>query len=179
MKRKEYFINESMEFFQEFIDEDTTVIKKNGNYSLVPSYSYQNNKQIFVDYKGVLRYNIQALKQENLNEFISELNRIKNNINKNKIKLSISNIKWIVSKELYDKSIDNMRLKSISWIKDYIKNLDDNCMIKNITINKNYHSLSPQYSRSLTVNQSANLDITPSQTKQDIKLNANYILECK
>ena len=177
--KKEYFINESIEFFQEFIDDDTTITKRNGNYSLVPNYSYQNNKQIFVDYKGILSYNIQTSNPENLNEFISELNRIKNNINKNEIQLSISNIKWIVSKELYDKSIDNIRLKSVNWIKDYIKSLDDNCIVKNITINKNNRYLRSQSIRAIAMNKSKNLNISPSKTKQDIKLNVNYKLECK
>ena len=177
--KQEYFINESIEFFQDFIKEDNTVTKKNGKYSLFPNYSYQKNKKIFLDYKGVLRYNIETPNQDKLNQFLSELNRIKNNIDPNKIKLTISNIQWIVSKDLYEKNIDSMRIDAIKWIKEYSKTLDDMCVIKNISLNKDRGYDTPAYARSTMMKDGPTLNITPLKTKENIKLNANYKLECK
>jgi len=173
------FINEKVEFFQDFIKENNSVSKKNGNYSLVPNYSYANNEQKFVGYKGTLHYSIETPKYENLNQFMTEIIDIKNNMHTNKVKLSISNVEWIVSKELYEKSIDTMRIEALSWIKEYKTTLTDSCMIKNISINKGGGYNPERYSRNVMMDSRTSAKITPLQTKRSIVLNANYKLECK
>ena len=173
------FINEKIEFFQDFIRENNSVSKKNGNYNLVPNYLYADNKQKFVGYKGTLHYSIETPRYENLNQFMTELIDIKNNMNTNKVKLSISNVEWIVSKELYEKSIDTMRIESLSWIKEYKNTLTDDCMIKNISISKSGGYSPQRYSRSVMMESKSSSKITPFQSKRSIALNANYKLECK
>ncbi len=173
------FINEKIEFFQDFIKDNNSVTKKNGNYNLVPNYSYQNNKQNFIGYKGTLHYSIETSKYENLNQFITEIIDIKNNMNTNKVKLSVSNVEWIVSKELYSKNIDTMRIESVTWVKNYIKTLSYSCMIKNISINKGSGYSPERYSRNVMMDSRSSAKITPLQTKRSIVLNANYKLDCK
>jgi len=173
------YINEKIEFFQDFIKEDKSVIKKNGNYSLIPSYTYQNNKQIFIGYKGTLQYGLETSKYENLNQFINSIISIKSNMNTNKIKLSVSNIEWIVSKEIYEKTLDQMKIEAISWIKEYSKTLRDSCIIQNISINKNSGYNPQRYTKNLMMESSSSRTISPIQTKHTIILNANYKLECK
>lgn len=173
------FINEKVEFFQDFIKENNSVTKKNGNYSLVPNYSYQNNKQNFIGYKGTLYYGIETSKYENLNQFMTEIIDIKNNMNTNKVILSISNVEWIVSKELYERNIDTMRIEALSWIKNYIKTLSDSCMIKNVSIHKGNGYSPERYSRNVMMKSSSTINISPIQTKRSIVLNTNYKLECK
>jgi len=174
------FINEKIEFFQDFINDDLTVTKKNGNYNLMPQYSYHNNKQKFIGYRGSLHYIIETPKYEDLNKFVDDINSIKNNMNSKKVKLSVSNLRWVVSTELYEKNIDAMRIESIKWIKNYIQKIDDGCSIKNITINKNYrNNYTQRYSKSVMMENSSSRNITPSQTKQSIVLNTNYKLQCK
>ena len=173
------FINEKIEFFQDFIKENNSVTKKNGNYSLVPNYSYINNKQNFIGYKGTLHYGIETPEYENLNQFMTEVIDIKNNMNSSKVKLSVSNVEWIVSKELYEKNIDTMRIESLTWIKNYIKTLSDSCIIKNVSINKGNGYYPERYSRTALMDSRSSMKITPLQTKRSIVLNANYKLECK
>lgn len=173
------FINEKIEFFQDVIKDDNSVIKKNGNYSLIPNYTYQNNKQNFIGYRGTLNYSIETPKYEKLNQFITGLIDTKNNMNTNKVKLSVSNIRWIVSKDLYENNIDKMRIEAIDWIKIYTKSLADSCIIKNISINKSSGYNPPRYSKNVMLESTSSMNITPSQTKQSIVLNANYKLECK
>ena len=36
------YVNEKIEYFQDFINDESGVVKENGNYSLLPSYSYEN-----------------------------------------------------------------------------------------------------------------------------------------
>jgi predicted secreted protein len=172
------FINEKIEFFQDFIKEDKSVVKKNGNYSVVPNYAYENNKQIFLGYKGILDYGIETSKYENLNQFISAIITIKNNMNTNRVKLSVSNIEWIVSTEIYEKNIDQMRSEAIDWIKEYSRNLSDNCSIQNISINKSNEYTPRKYAKNLMMESSSSMSISPIQTKHSIILNANFKLEC-
>lgn len=173
------FINEKVEFFQDFIKENKSVTKKNGNYSLVPNYSYQNNKQKFIGYRGTLHYSIETSKYENLNQFITEIIDIRNNMNTNSVKLSVSNIQWIVSKGLSEKTIDTMRIEAIAWIKDYSKTLLDTCIITNVSINKNTGYSPQRYSKNMVMDSRTSNNITPLQTKRSIELNANYKMECK
>jgi len=173
------FINEKVEFFQDFIKENNSVSKKNGNYSLIPNYVYKNNKQNFVGYKGNLTYSIETPKYENLNQFISEIINIKNNMNTKKVKLSVSNTQWIVSKELYEENIDTMRIEAIDWVKNYTKTLSSTCSVKNISINENNHYSSQRYSKNMMMDNVSSMNVIPSQTKRSIVLNANYKLECK
>ena len=100
-------------------------------------------------------------------------------MNTNKVKLSVSNVEWIVSKELYEQSIDTMRIEALSWIKDYTKTLSDSCVLKNVSINKGGGYNPERYSRNVMMDSRASSKITPLQTKRSIVLNANYKLECK
>jgi predicted secreted protein len=173
------FINEKIEFFQDFINEDSLVTKKDGSYSLLPKYTYQNNKQKFVGYIGSLSYGIETPKYEKLNQFITDLNSIRNNMNTNNVQLSVSSTQWIVSKELYKKNIDDMRMESIQWIKNYTKNIDNTCIVKNIAINKSNGYRIQRYEKNVMSGSPSSINASPSQTKQSIELNAHYKLECK
>ena len=173
------FINDRIEFFQDFIKEDNSVTKKNGNYSIVPNYSYANNKQNLIGYKGTLHYEIETPEYENLNQFLIEVINIKKNMKTNKVKLSVSNVKWIVSKELYEKNIDMMRIDALTWIKNYTKTLSDSCIIKNVSINKGNGYNPDRYLRTSLMDNRSSMKITPLQTKRSIILNAKYKLECK
>lgn len=173
------YINEKIEFFQDFINDNSTVTKKNGTYNLTPNYVYQNKEKKFMGYNGLLNYSIESSEYEKINYFINELTIIKNNMNTQNVKLSISNLKWIVSKELYEKNIDKMRIESIIWVKNYMKKIDDNCNIENISINQNNQYPTLRYAKSSMIESSPSFNITPSQTKQLIELKTNYKLICK
>lgn len=173
------FINEKMQFFQDFIKDDSLVRKKNGNYSLLPSYNYKNNKQSLLGYRGTLSYTVETSEYEKLNQFVTQLNMIRNNMNTNKVKLSVSNVKWIVSDELYKNNVDLMRIESVDWIKEYVKTLQDKCIIKNISINKSRSNNIQRYSQNRMLEKTKVMNVVPSQTEQDIELNVNYKLECK
>lgn len=104
---------------------------------------------------------------------------MKKKVKTQNIKLSISNLQWIVSKELYEKNIDTMRIESIKWIKNYATNLNDNCIIKRISINQNNNYRTQRYSKNVMLESSNTFNVTPSQSEQSITLKTNYSLECK
>ncbi|PIF03773.1 MAG: hypothetical protein CSA86_04520 [Arcobacter sp.] len=174
------FINEKIEFFQDVINDNSTVKKTNGNYSLLPNYQYRKNQEIFLGYRGSLYYNIETSQYEKLNQFILDLKDIKKNMNTNSVKLSISNLQWTVSKELYEKNINMMRIEAINWIKKYSKKLSDPCIIKTISINNHSGFNSSMYARGAMVNSSPEaMNIAPIQTKRFISINVHYKLDCK
>jgi predicted secreted protein len=173
------YINNKIGFFQNFIDDEKSVTKKNGNYKLLPKYSYKNKQQTFIGYKGSLDYIIESSEYERLNDFITNLHKMKKKVKTQNIKLSISNLQWIVSKELYEKNIDTMRIESIKWIKNYATNLNDNCIIKRISINQNNNYRTQRYSKNVMLESSNTFNVTPSQSEQSITLKTNYSLECK
>ena len=172
------FINEKIEFFQDFIKEDNTVVKKNGNYNLIPNYSYKNNVQKFVGYKGSLSYTIESAKYEILDKFVGDIIDIKNNMNSKRLQLTVSNVQWIVSDKLQDKNIDKLQLDAISWIKNYKNTLPGKCVIKNISINKNNDYSNRRYNN-VAVENTSSMKVSPIQTKKSITLTANYKLDCK
>ena len=172
------FINEKIEFFQDFIKEDNSVVKKNGNYNLIPNYSYKNNVQKFVGYKGSLSYTIESAKYEILDKFVGDIIDIKNNMNSKRLQLTVSNVQWIVSDKLQDKNIDKLQLDAISWIKNYKNTLPGKCVIKNISINKNNAYSNRRYNN-VAVESTSSMKVSPIQTKKSITLTANYKLDCK
>jgi hypothetical protein len=69
---------------------------------------------------------------------------------------------------------------SINWIENYSKNLNKNCQIKKISLNKNGGHITP-YARAMVAMDSSgkNFNVTPNSDDKTIKLNANYLLECR
>jgi len=173
------YINEKIEDFQNFINKNTSITKKNGSYNLIPNYVYQNKERKFVGYKGTLNYIIESPDHKKINYFIKKLNNIKEKMSTSNVKLTISNLKWIVSKKLYDNNMDDMRIESIYWIKNYMKKIDENCMINHISINQNNNYIRQSYSKSAMVESTKTYNVVPSQSARSITLKTNYKLECK
>jgi predicted secreted protein len=178
--KKESFVNSKIEDFQELFKYDTSITKKNGNYSITPRYYYKNGKSYFKEYEGRLTYKLESKNSEKLNEFITDIYNLKDRVQYDSVKLSISNIHWEVSKEKFEESLDNLRMVSINWIENYSKNLNKNCQIKKISLNKNGGHITP-YARAMVAMDSSgkNFNVTPNSDDKTIKLNANYLLECR
>ena len=172
------YINKNIETFHEIIKKENKVIITNGNFNQIPTYSYVNKKKTFTGYKGTLSYTVESISYKTLDKFLNKLINEQKKINSNQVKLSISNVNWTVSKKLYNQNIDKMRIESISWVKDYKTVLSDNCVIKNIRINKS-SSFNPIYYKTNLTMESSARQITPIQSDKSISLSVNYKLDCK
>lgn len=178
--KNESFINSKIEDYQDFFKYDKSISKKNGNYSITPLYYYQNGKSYFKEYEGELSYKVESKYPQKINEFITELYNIKERQKNSNIKLSISNVRWEVSKKNFESTLDNLRIVSINWIENYSKSLNKNCQIKKISLNKNGAYIIP-YAKNMVAmdSPSESFSITPNRDDKTIKINANYLLECK
>ena len=85
--------------------------------------SADDNKQEFVGYVGNLRYTAESTDAKKLNSFMDELISIKDSRKSEDVKLNISNVSWKISDELQNKSYDELRLESITWLESYSKTL--------------------------------------------------------
>ena len=83
--------------------------------------------------------------------------------------------------------MDELRLESLIWVDSYTKDLSSKivkkCEVKNVNINEDFIHNTPK-ARMMSVSMdelsnSSNSDISPINSEQNIKINTNYILECK
>lgn len=178
----EKFINKHIEKFNEYIKNNSLIEKTNGNFTLSPKYNYFKNTQKFIGYVGNLKYTIKAKNASNLNKFIDDLIELENKFDRNNIKLRISNVSWITSSELYDNSMDSLRIDAMTWIERYassLKNvLSKDCIVKSININQSNN----QFSRARQMESYSSKrisNVAPVNSNQEIKIEPNFLLECK
>jgi predicted secreted protein len=178
----EKFINNHIEKFNEYIKNNTLIEHNHGSYTLSPKYNYFKNTQKFIGYVGNLKYTIKSKNAKNLNEFINDLIEIENKFRKVNVKLRISNVSWITSTKLYDKSLDDLRINAMTWIETYASSLQNvlskNCVVKSININKSNN----QFLRASSVESYSSKrisNVAPVNSNQEIRIEPNFIMECK
>ncbi len=178
----ENFINKNIAKFNDYIKSNKLIEKTQGNFTLSPKYHYFKNTQKFLGYVGNLKYTIKAKNASNLNKFISDLIELEKKLDKNNVKLRISNVSWITSTKLYDNSLDTLRIDAMRWIEKYSKSLrmvlSKDCTVKSININKsNNHFIRATQMESFSSKRVSN--VAPVNSNQEIKIEPNFILECK
>lgn len=178
----ENFINEKIEIFNNFIRKDSKVNKKNGSFTLSPKYRYYKDKQEFTGYVGILRYKIEAKNAKNINSFTNELIAVKQKIDSRKVKLNISNVSWVISQKLQEKSLDDLRINVIKWIENYSDTLSTSlrkeCEVEKININRSAQNFLRAEAAGLA-SMKTRSDIAPINSDKEISINPNFILECK
>lgn len=175
--------NIEIEKFNDFLKNTKNITLKNTNYNLTPKYEYIENKPYFKGFIATINFVIQSKDSSIINSFLSDLLALKDSQKKSDIKINISNLSWEVSEKLQNKIIDNLRLESILWIEDYAKEISKKsskkCEIKSVIINEDgNYNFSRVKAVSFSTN-SENMDISPIRSEQNIKINTNYILDCK
>ena len=178
----EDFINKHIEKFNKYIKGNKTVQKKDGKFTLSPKYKYFKNTQKFMGYIGTLRYVIKSENAKDLNKFIDDLINLENTFDRDNVKLMISSVSWNTSIELYDNSLDELRIDAIKWIDTYAQSLKNSlskdCVVRNITINESNHQFLRAVNKESYSSKSV-ADIAPVNSSQEIHIEPKYLLECK
>ena len=184
-KKDESKVNIEIEKFNDFMKNNKSITLKNGSFTLSPKYKYYENKQEFVGYVGSLRYTAESTDAKKLNSFMDELISIKDSTKSEDVKLNISNVSWKISDELQNKSYDELRLESITWLESYSKTLSTklskSCEIKTINVNESQNG-NIMYARAEMAYSSkakTAADVAPVNSEQNININPNFTLECK
>lgn len=186
-KKDEKSVNSEIEKFNNFLKNTKNITIENTNFNLSPKYENINNKTVFKGYIGDSRFIAKSEDASNINSFISDLVALKDSFKSNDLKLNISNLSWELSNILQNKVMEELRLESLIWVDSYTKDLSNkikkNCEIKNVNINEDFINNIPK-ARMMGVSMdglsnSSNSDISPLNFEQNIKINTNYILDCK
>ena len=186
-KKDEKSVNIEIEKFNTFLKNTKNITIKNTNYNLTPKYDYENNKSIFKGFIANTRFLVESKEANEINDFLSNLMALKDSFKSDDIKVNISNLSWETSEYLQNKSIDELRVDVLLWIGNYTKELSNKigkkCEVKNVNINEdfNYPTFKNRMmSSSLDmVNKSESINIAPINTEEIIKINTNFVLDCK
>ncbi|WP_419678002.1 SIMPL domain-containing protein [Aliarcobacter lanthieri] len=187
-KKDEKSVNNEIERFNNFLKNTKNITLENTNYNLSPKYEYTNNKSVFKGYTGDLRFNVKSQEASLVNAFLNDLFALKDSIKSNDLKVNVSNLSWELSNKLQTKVTDELRFETLIWIEDYSKELSSKiakkCEVKNVNINEEYGYIMPRAKMmsssmldSVQINESN--DITPLNDEQNIKINTNFVLDCK
>lgn len=182
-KENENSANKEIEKFNDFLKNTKNITIKNTNYNLTPKYEYIENKPYFKGFIATINFVVESKESSIINSFLSDLLAFKDSQKKSDIKINISNLSWEVSEKLQNKIIDNLRLESILWIEDYAKEISKKsskkCEIKSVIINEEGNFNFPRVKAVSFSTNSENMNIAPIRSEQNIKINTNYILDCK
>ena len=186
-KKDEKSVNIEIEKFNTFLKNTKNITIKNTNYNLTPKYDYENNKSIFKGFIANTRFFIESKEPKEVNNFLADLMALKDSLKSDDIKINISNLSWEISENLQNKSIDELRVDVLLWIGNYTKELSNKigkkCEVKNVNINEDFNYPASKTrmmsSSSDMVNRSESINISPINTEEIIKINTNFILDCK
>ena len=186
-KKDEKSVNIEVEKFNNFLKNTKNITIKNTNYNLTPKYDYENNKSIFKGFIANTRFIIESKEPKEVNIFLADLMALKDSLKLDDIKINISNLSWEISENLQNKSIDELRVDVLLWIGNYTKELSNKigkkCEVKNVNINEDFNYPASKTrmmsSSSDMVNRSESINISPINTEEIIKINTNFILDCK
>jgi len=174
-------VGEKLEIFNKKIKSYDKVERKLGKFNIRPKYKYSSNTPKIVGYLGELRYQVNSRKARFMDEFISEVTKLKKNRDTS---ISVNNLSWAVKEDTYNITLDLLRLEAITWGQRYAKilssDIDRNCKIKEINISTTNQIMRMQ-NREVYANASiSNKSIPiPEANQEKIKINPSYILECE
>lgn len=184
-KKDENKVNIEIEKFNDFMKKYKNIDIKNGSFTLSPKYKHYENKQEFAGYIGSLRYSAESKSAKELNSFMDELISLRESIKSEDVKLNISNVSWKIGEELQNKSYDDLRLESITWIESYSKSLSNEvskkCEVTKINISEVTDANVPYIMADVAYPSMSkrSMDVSPMNSEQNITITPNFVLDCK
>ncbi len=178
---KQYRLEQRLNKFNEIIKQFDKVEKKFINFSIRPKYKHAMNTPKVSGYIGELRYKVNSYKANNMDEFISELTKLKRNRD---TEISLTNLAWSVPEDTYNVTFDLLRLEAINWGINYTNNISNDlnrhCTLKTIEIDKDKQLVSTTTGKIYSTTDIKNKKIPLPDTKQEnIVIYTNYTMECE
>ncbi len=161
--------------FSSFINDQTEIEKKGGNYNIYPQYNYENNQRYKSDYIGTINYNISSPFSEKLNLFLASLYEKKSD---NRTSINTNSLRWIMSKEIKEGKVDKLRLDAILWSDIYAKELSTTLSKVCEVVKISFGNIDNFFSSEMTDIATSSAPI-PTQDLQKITINPTFELECK
>ncbi len=177
----EIIVGERLEVFNQKIKSLDKVERKLGTFNIRPKYRHSTSTPRVSGYIGELRYKVNSRKARFMDEFISEITKLKRNRDTN---VSVSSLSWSVKEDTYNVTLDLLRLEAINWVSQYSKNLSKDlnkeCSVKKIDINKTMPMM-PLNNRAVysSIETSTKSIPVPESNQEKIVINPHYVMECK
>lgn len=166
--------------FQKAIESaDSEDICTNGSYRISPRYEYKNRTRTFSGYQGRMVFKCDFHDSKKLDNVINKLDRA--TVEKDKLKLTMNPISWIVEKETIKQVNKELELEALSYAKSYKSFLSDvyevGCKIKEVSLNS---SSRPQYPVPLhgMMRESGSQTTKPIKSDHTLKYSASYKFKC-
>ncbi|WP_072679482.1 SIMPL domain-containing protein [Arcobacter sp. LA11] len=177
----ELIVGERLEVFNKKIKSYDKVERKLGTFNIRPKYKYSSNTPKIVGYLGELRYKVNSRKARFMDEFISEITKLKKNRDTT---VAVNNLSWTVREDTYNVTLDLLRLEAITWGQRYANTLssdiDKDCKVKKININTTNQTMNMREKAIYASASISNKSIpVPEANQEKIKINPNYVLECE
>lgn len=151
----------------------------NGSYGISPEYSYKNQEKTFIGYNGNISFKCEFQNTKKFDAIISKLDRIVRK--KDKLKLTINPIQWIIGKQTIEKTNQELELEALNFANSYKKFLANvytqKCNIKEVSLNQMAY---PIYQRTNYKGMAKSSSVTtqPIKSNQNLKYSASYKFEC-
>lgn len=177
----EIIVGERLEIFNQKIKSFDKVERKLGTFNIRPRYRHSSSTPRISGYIGELRYKINSRKARFMDEFISEIIKLKTNRDTN---VSVSNLSWSVKEDTYNVTFDLLRLEAINWVNTYSNNLSKDinkeCLVKKIDISKpRQMMLNTQKAVYSNAEASAKTVAVPEANQERLVIEPRFIMECK
>ncbi|RXJ86891.1 SIMPL domain-containing protein [Arcobacter sp. CECT 8985] len=179
--KSESIASNRLEKFNDFIKKSNDIKKSNGSFYVRSNFIYDENKTKQDGYVGRLSYDISSKDSKKITSFIKKFLSIKED---KSTSVNISNLSWKIDENISNEKIEKMRLDAIKWAVNYSNNLSNDlkkeCKVKNIDINSYYNPNVYRASTKLILKENISNDAIPipDNNSKDIKITANYSLEC-
>ncbi len=152
----------------------------NGSYRISPRYTYKQQKRTFIGYQGSITFTCEFTDSTKLDRVISKLDSI--NQEKDKLKLTLNPIKWIVDRNTVKQTNKILELEALNYAKTYNEYLTEvyetTCSIKEVSLNapSRPNRIVPVYAMARDMKSETTKPIKSNHT---LKYSASYKFECK
>lgn len=166
--------------FKKAIEESKSEnICTNGSYRISPNYRYVEQKRLFLGYRGDIVFECEFEDTKKFDTVISKLDKASNE--KDKLKLTINPIQWIVDKKRRKQIKDELELEALYYAKNYKSFLSNvyakECAIKEVSLNTSQRFVDQE--RVYMMQSDAKSRTTaPIKKNHTIGYNASYKFEC-
>lgn len=157
-------------------------ICKGGEYGVRADYSYDKNKRNFEGYIGYMSFDCRF---DDSLEFEPFLNEVLNPLD-DKFKKNISPTRWVVSKDLHDQTLKELKIENLKKAQELSKTYQDNimqrrCIVDYVSLDNSSQSALPiAMLKSSAISSDENIQLeNPIKQKSSIKVSSSVKFECR
>ena len=157
-----------------------------GSYSISPHYKYIRKKDglsenIFDGYTGRINFECKFKDTKKIDNIISKMDKVSSK--KDKLKLTLNPISWILEEEISKKEIDKLELEALNYTKSYTRYLSDiyskKCAVKRVDLYNSSNIRLRSMPREDMAMMKNSITTEPINKDLTLKYSAAYLFSCE